>query len=98
MHHDASGNLCQARGHIMSPTRGTQGETTWSSCSADVVYDLRFYFILSFYINKIKVYRITVGPIAYMINLQVSQTHKMPGFMKDILDKFSPPSNNVKFY
>lgn len=37
MHHDSSGNSCPREGFIMSPSRGTSGETIWSSCSADVV-------------------------------------------------------------
>lgn len=40
MSHDATGNLCRKEGFVMSPTRGTQGETTWSSCSASVVRKL----------------------------------------------------------
>lgn len=41
MHHDSSGNFCPSEGYVMSPSRGTQGETTWSSCSADVVRNLK---------------------------------------------------------
>ncbi|XP_055645588.1 A disintegrin and metalloproteinase with thrombospondin motifs adt-2-like [Toxorhynchites rutilus septentrionalis] len=40
MRHDASGNACTKDGYVMSSSRGTQGETTWSSCSADVVREL----------------------------------------------------------
>lgn len=36
MHHDSSGNSCPKEGYIMSPSRGTNGETLWSSCSANV--------------------------------------------------------------
>lgn len=44
MHHDSFGNDCPSEGFVMSPTRGTQGETTWSSCSADIVRELRQVF------------------------------------------------------
>lgn len=40
MHHDSSGNSCTKEGFIMSPSRGVQGETTWSTCSAGVVEKL----------------------------------------------------------
>lgn len=40
MHHDSSGNRCPAESHVMSPSRGTNGETTWSTCSADVIRSL----------------------------------------------------------
>ncbi|KAK9702439.1 ADAMTS cysteine-rich domain 2 [Popillia japonica] len=40
MHHDNNGNSCSKDGYIMSPSRGTQGETIWSPCSADVMYNL----------------------------------------------------------
>ncbi|KAF7280146.1 hypothetical protein GWI33_006323 [Rhynchophorus ferrugineus] len=40
MHHDSSGNTCPKDGYIMSPSRGTNGETQWSSCSADVMAKL----------------------------------------------------------
>jgi len=42
MHHDSSGNSCPKEGYVMSPSRGTQGETTWSSCSADVIDKLNW--------------------------------------------------------
>jgi len=35
MSHDSSGNACDSNGFIMSPSRGTKGETVWSSCSRD---------------------------------------------------------------
>eukprot|EP00096_Caligus_rogercresseyi_P009552 TRINITY_DN3254_c1_g1_i1.p1 TRINITY_DN3254_c1_g1~~TRINITY_DN3254_c1_g1_i1.p1 ORF type:complete len:740 (+),score=167.70 TRINITY_DN3254_c1_g1_i1:104-2221(+) len=36
LHHDGkSGNTCGTNGFIMSASRGTKGESTWSSCSAD---------------------------------------------------------------
>lgn len=41
MSHDSRGNECPKDGFIMSPSRGTQGETVWSSCSAEVVKDIR---------------------------------------------------------
>ncbi|GAB0098114.1 Peptidase M12B domain-containing protein [Sergentomyia squamirostris] len=48
MHHDGTGNSCPQEGYIMSPSRGTEGETTWSSCSASVVRSLsRFASCLS---------------------------------------------------
>ncbi|XP_044735482.1 A disintegrin and metalloproteinase with thrombospondin motifs adt-1-like, partial [Chrysoperla carnea] len=40
MHHDSYGNNCPKDGYIMSPSRGTNGETLWSSCSAEVVQKL----------------------------------------------------------
>ncbi|KAL1512639.1 hypothetical protein ABEB36_002201 [Hypothenemus hampei] len=40
MHHDSSGNGCPKEGFIMSPSRGTNGETEWSSCSAKVMANL----------------------------------------------------------
>ncbi|XP_058447039.1 A disintegrin and metalloproteinase with thrombospondin motifs adt-2-like [Malaya genurostris] len=40
MHHDSSGNSCAKDGYVMSPSRGTQGETTWSSCSAAIIREL----------------------------------------------------------
>ncbi|KAK0085812.1 hypothetical protein PV325_004374 [Microctonus aethiopoides] len=40
MHHDSTGNSCSRDGYIMSPSRGTQGETLWSSCSRQVAIDL----------------------------------------------------------
>ncbi|CAB3373818.1 Hypothetical predicted protein [Cloeon dipterum] len=40
MHHDSSGNPCAKEGYVMSPSRGTQGETHWSSCSASVLRDM----------------------------------------------------------
>lgn len=40
MRHDASGNACTKDGYVMSSSRGTQGETTWSSCSAAAVKEL----------------------------------------------------------
>ncbi|KAJ8975003.1 hypothetical protein NQ317_013313 [Molorchus minor] len=40
MHHDSSGNQCPKDGYIMSPSRGTNGETQWSTCSADVMTKL----------------------------------------------------------
>ncbi|KAJ8957643.1 hypothetical protein NQ318_017534, partial [Aromia moschata] len=40
MHHDSSGNSCPKEGYIMSPSRGTNGETQWSRCSADVMAKL----------------------------------------------------------
>ncbi|XP_059048068.1 A disintegrin and metalloproteinase with thrombospondin motifs adt-2-like [Achroia grisella] len=42
MHHDGSGNTCARDGYIMSPSRGTSGEATWSSCSARVAADLQW--------------------------------------------------------
>ncbi|KAL7042361.1 hypothetical protein ACKWTF_001110 [Chironomus riparius] len=40
MNHDATDNSCSKEGYVMSPSRGTQGETTWSSCSASVMRKL----------------------------------------------------------
>lgn len=40
MSHDATDNDCPKDGFIMSPSRGTQGETVWSKCSAEVVKDI----------------------------------------------------------
>lgn len=40
MHHDSSSNSCPKEGYIMSPSRGTNGETQWSTCSADVMAKL----------------------------------------------------------
>ncbi|XP_015516673.2 A disintegrin and metalloproteinase with thrombospondin motifs adt-2 [Neodiprion pinetum] len=40
MHHDSTGNPCPRDGYIMSPSRGTQGETIWSECSRDVARKL----------------------------------------------------------
>lgn len=40
MHHDSSGNSCPKEGYIMSPSRGTNGETQWSSCSAEIMTQL----------------------------------------------------------
>ncbi|XP_053617820.1 A disintegrin and metalloproteinase with thrombospondin motifs adt-2-like [Plodia interpunctella] len=42
MHHDGTGNSCARDGFIMSPSRGTSGEATWSTCSAQVVADLQW--------------------------------------------------------
>ncbi|XP_049284975.1 A disintegrin and metalloproteinase with thrombospondin motifs adt-2-like [Anopheles funestus] len=42
MHHDSVGNRCPKDGFVMSPSRGTQGETTWSTCSADVISQLNW--------------------------------------------------------
>ncbi|XP_013194658.2 A disintegrin and metalloproteinase with thrombospondin motifs adt-2 [Amyelois transitella] len=42
MHHDGTGNSCARDGYIMSPSRGTSGEATWSPCSAQVVADLQW--------------------------------------------------------
>ncbi|XP_012551184.1 A disintegrin and metalloproteinase with thrombospondin motifs adt-2 [Bombyx mori] len=42
MHHDGTGNTCARDGYIMSPSRGTNGEASWSSCSARVVADLKW--------------------------------------------------------
>lgn len=35
MHHDSYGNGCPKDGYIMSASRGTRGETTWSDCSRE---------------------------------------------------------------
>ncbi|XP_074036827.1 A disintegrin and metalloproteinase with thrombospondin motifs adt-2 isoform X2 [Leptinotarsa decemlineata] len=40
MHHDSSGNSCPKEGYIMSPSRGTNGETQWSTCSAKIMSNL----------------------------------------------------------
>ncbi|CAG9859468.1 unnamed protein product [Phyllotreta striolata] len=40
MHHDNNGNSCPKEGYIMSPSRGTNGETQWSTCSANVMADI----------------------------------------------------------
>ncbi|KAJ8925540.1 hypothetical protein NQ315_009380 [Exocentrus adspersus] len=40
MHHDSSGNSCPKDGYIMSPSRGTNGETQWSTCSAEIMTQL----------------------------------------------------------
>ncbi|XP_031329539.1 A disintegrin and metalloproteinase with thrombospondin motifs adt-1-like [Photinus pyralis] len=40
MHHDGTKNNCPVEGYIMSPSRGTSGETQWSSCSAEVMANL----------------------------------------------------------
>jgi hypothetical protein len=40
MHHDSVGNSCPKEGYVMSPSRGTNGETQWSHCSAEVVAKL----------------------------------------------------------
>lgn len=40
MHHDAVGNECTSEGFVMSPSRGTEGETLWSTCSADIIRTL----------------------------------------------------------
>lgn len=42
MHHDATGNDCPSEGYVMSPTRGTEGETSWSWCSANVISQLNW--------------------------------------------------------
>lgn len=40
MSHDSAGNSCSKDGFVMSPSRGSQGETTWSHCSASVIRKL----------------------------------------------------------
>lgn len=40
MHHDSTGNTCTKEGYIMSPTRGTEGETYWSWCSKEIAMNL----------------------------------------------------------
>jgi hypothetical protein len=40
MQHDSTGNDCPREGFIMSPSRGTEGETQWSSCSRAVASGL----------------------------------------------------------
>ncbi|XP_054010643.1 A disintegrin and metalloproteinase with thrombospondin motifs adt-2 [Hylaeus anthracinus] len=42
MHHDSTGNPCPRDGYIMSPSRGTDGETIWSECSRDVAQRLSY--------------------------------------------------------
>ncbi|CAB3240453.1 unnamed protein product [Arctia plantaginis] len=42
MHHDGTGNSCARDGYIMSPSRGTNGEASWSTCSARVAAELRW--------------------------------------------------------
>ncbi|XP_013134598.1 PREDICTED: A disintegrin and metalloproteinase with thrombospondin motifs 7-like [Papilio polytes] len=42
MHHDGTGNACARDGYIMSPSRGTHGEASWSRCSAKVAADLQW--------------------------------------------------------
>ncbi|XP_035208196.1 A disintegrin and metalloproteinase with thrombospondin motifs 18-like, partial [Stegodyphus dumicola] len=38
MFHDGPpNNNCPTNGHVMSPSRGTKGETTWSTCSSKVL-------------------------------------------------------------
>lgn len=54
MHHDGSHNGCPKDGYIMSPSRGTNGETVWSTCSADVIRKLRC--VIMFTLLFIKVY------------------------------------------
>lgn len=41
MHHDGSSNYCPKEGFIMSPSRGTSGEVSWSSCSSQVMQTLQ---------------------------------------------------------
>lgn len=41
MHHDGSSNYCPKEGFIMSPSRGTSGEVSWSSCSSQVLQTLQ---------------------------------------------------------
>jgi len=40
MNHDSTRNSCNSNGFIMSPSRGTKGETVWSSCSRDHIQSL----------------------------------------------------------
>ncbi|RZB39497.1 Sod Cu, Reprolysin, Pep M12B propep and/or HMA domain containing protein [Asbolus verrucosus] len=40
MHHDSVGNSCPKEGYVMSPSRGTNGETQWSHCSAEIMAKL----------------------------------------------------------
>ncbi|XP_011502685.1 PREDICTED: A disintegrin and metalloproteinase with thrombospondin motifs 7 [Ceratosolen solmsi marchali] len=40
MQHDSTGNDCPRDGYIMSPSRGTEGESQWSSCSRLVASSL----------------------------------------------------------
>ncbi|CAK9808405.1 A disintegrin and metalloproteinase with thrombospondin motifs 2 [Anthophora plagiata] len=42
MHHDSTGNSCPKDGYVMSPSRGTNGETIWSECSRDVARKLSY--------------------------------------------------------
>lgn len=42
MHHDSTDNTCSKDGYIMSPSRGTHGETTWSECSRDIAQKLSY--------------------------------------------------------
>ncbi|KAF3423109.1 hypothetical protein E2986_06737 [Frieseomelitta varia] len=42
MHHDSTGNACPKDGYIMSPSRGTNGETIWSECSRNVAEKLPY--------------------------------------------------------
>ncbi|XP_033324352.2 ADAMTS metallopeptidase stall [Megalopta genalis] len=42
MHHDSTGNACPKDGYIMSPSRGTHGETVWSKCSREVAEKLTY--------------------------------------------------------
>ncbi|XP_078034631.1 ADAMTS metallopeptidase stall [Augochlora pura] len=42
MHHDSTGNACPKDGYIMSPSRGTHGETVWSQCSREVAEKLTY--------------------------------------------------------
>lgn len=42
MHHDSTGNTCPKDGYIMSPSRGTRGETIWSECSRDLARKLSY--------------------------------------------------------
>ncbi|XP_064479406.1 A disintegrin and metalloproteinase with thrombospondin motifs adt-1-like [Ornithodoros turicata] len=37
LHDGPPNNACPSDGYIMSPSRGTKGETTWSDCSSEVV-------------------------------------------------------------
>lgn len=46
MHHDGTGNSCARDGYIMSPSRGTNGEASWSTCSARVAAELRYNYYL----------------------------------------------------
>ncbi|XP_037087623.1 A disintegrin and metalloproteinase with thrombospondin motifs adt-2-like, partial [Pollicipes pollicipes] len=40
MFHDSQRNACPANGYIMSPSRGTKGETTWSACSRQTLRNM----------------------------------------------------------
>lgn len=40
LHDGWPNNDCSSNGFIMSPSRGTKGETSWSSCSAHVVHKM----------------------------------------------------------